>query len=69
MKKVSSEVELTKQQNAIICMAFTHGYYDIPKKITLDKLSTRCDISKWTLEYNPSESSKEDIHGAVGNGG
>ena len=69
VKKVSSEVELTKQQNAIICMAFTHGYYDIPKKITLDELSTRCDISKSTLNIILRRAQKKIFTVQLGMGG
>ena len=49
VKKVSSTFELTKVQDEAIRQAFSLGYYDIPKRITLDELASRSGISKATL--------------------
>lgn len=40
---------LTTRQMDVIRMAFNQGYYDIPKKITIEKLAKRFKISPSTL--------------------
>jgi hypothetical protein len=42
--------ELTVAQERVLQMAYELGYYEIPKKITLDKLAKRLEISKATLD-------------------
>ncbi|MEW5748632.1 MAG: helix-turn-helix domain-containing protein [Candidatus Thermoplasmatota archaeon] len=42
--------ELTVAQERVLQMAFELGYFEIPKKITLDKLAKRLEISKATLD-------------------
>ncbi|MCU0860345.1 MAG: helix-turn-helix domain-containing protein [Thermoplasmata archaeon] len=42
--------ELTVAQERVLQMAFELGYYEIPKKITLEKLANRLEISKATLD-------------------
>jgi predicted DNA binding protein len=42
--------ELTAEQEKVLQTAFDLGYYDIPKKIKLDELARRLDISKATLD-------------------
>ncbi len=42
--------ELTVAQERVLQMAYELGYYEIPKKITLDKLAQRLEISKATLD-------------------
>lgn len=41
---------LTAQQQKVIRMAFELGYFDIPKRITLDKMAQQLEISKPTLD-------------------
>ena len=42
--------ELTLAQERVLQMAYELGYFEIPKKITLDKLAKRLEISKATLD-------------------
>lgn len=42
--------ELTVAQERVLQMAYELGYFEIPKKITLDKLAKRLEISKATLD-------------------
>lgn len=42
--------ELTVAQEKVLLMAYELGYFDIPKKITLEKLAKRMEISKATLD-------------------
>ena len=44
----SEEETLTKRQEELIRYAFDNGYYEVPKKITLDDLADKFDISKST---------------------
>ena len=49
VKKASSTFELTCIQDEAIRLALSTGYYDIPKRITLEELAVRSGISKATL--------------------
>ncbi len=49
VKKASSSFELTQIQDDAIRLAFSMGYYDIPKKVTLEEIALRSGISKATL--------------------
>jgi predicted DNA binding protein len=49
VKKVASAFELTRIQNEAIRLAFSMGYYDIPKRVTLEELASRSGVSKATL--------------------
>lgn len=42
--------ELTVAQEKVLHLAYDLGYFEIPKKITLDKLAKRLEISKATLD-------------------
>ncbi len=42
--------ELTVAQEKVLQMAYELGYFDIPKKVTLDTLAKRLEISKATLD-------------------
>ena len=53
LKKVSrlrSAAELTRTQERVLQMAYEMGYFDIPRRVNLDKLSKRLEISKATLD-------------------
>lgn len=42
--------ELTVAQERVLQMAYELGYFEIPRRITLDKLAKRMEISKATLD-------------------
>jgi predicted DNA binding protein len=49
VKKAVPSYELTKTQSEAVRLAFLMGYYDIPKRVTLDELALRSGVSKATL--------------------
>jgi predicted DNA binding protein len=49
VKKVASAFELTLIQDEAIRLAFSMGYYDVPKRVTLEELASRSGVSKATL--------------------
>jgi predicted DNA binding protein len=49
VKRVVSAFELTRIQDEAMRLALLTGYYDIPKRITLEELAGRSGISKATL--------------------
>jgi predicted DNA binding protein len=53
MKRVSrlnTASELTRTQERVLQMAYELGYFEIPRKINLEKLASRLEISKATLD-------------------
>lgn len=53
MKKISmmkTESELTIAQEKVLALAYREGYFDIPRRISLDKLAKALEISKATLD-------------------
>ena len=48
-QRLSKRAQLTKRQEEIIQIALERGYYDIPKKITIDKLAKIFKVSPSTL--------------------
>ena len=50
LNSLTTTTELTRAQERVLQMAFDSGYFDIPRKITLDKLAKRLEISKATLD-------------------
>jgi predicted DNA binding protein len=57
----SEEEILTKRQEEIIRYAFEHGYYEVPKKITLEELGSAFDISKSTASVIIRDAEKKLI--------
>jgi predicted DNA binding protein len=49
VKKIISSFELTKVQDEAIRLALSMGYYDIPKRVTLEELAARSGVTKATL--------------------
>ena len=42
--------ELTKEQERVLRLAFDLGYFDVPKRVNLEKLARRLEVSKATLD-------------------
>ena len=57
----SEEETLTKRQEELIRYAFDNGYYEVPKKITLDDLASRFYISKSTASVILRDAEKKLI--------
>ncbi len=58
--------ELTVAQEKVLLLAYELGYYDIPKKITLDKLAKRLEISKATLDVMLRRAQRKLVASHVG---
>jgi predicted DNA binding protein len=50
LNTLQSTTDLTRAQERVLQIAFDCGYFDIPRKINLDKLARRLEISKATLD-------------------
>jgi hypothetical protein len=50
LSTLRSTTELTRAQERVLQLAFDVGYFDIPRKVTLEKLAKRLEISKATLD-------------------
>ncbi len=53
LQKVSvlrSASELTREQERVLKLAFELGYFDVPKRIKLEKLARQLEVSKATLD-------------------
>lgn len=66
VKRLGSRVELTKKQDVIMRMAYSLGYFEIPKKVTLDQMAIRAQISKSTLDLILRRAQKKLIADYVG---
>jgi len=49
ISKYSERPILTRRQAEVLDFALEHGYYEIPRKITLDQLARKLGVSKSTL--------------------
>jgi predicted DNA binding protein len=49
VKRLCPLTELTKEQDAMIRSAYASGYFDMPKRITLEELATQHHMSKSTM--------------------
>jgi predicted DNA binding protein len=49
-EKSESELNLTKKQEEALGLAFTQGYYNWPKKVTLEELAIMSNISRRSLQ-------------------
>jgi predicted DNA binding protein len=58
--------ELTVAQERVLEMAFELGYFDIPKKITLEKLAKRLEVSKATLDVMLRRAQRKLVASHVG---
>lgn len=50
VSKLSTASELTRTQERVLQLAYQLGYFEIPRKINLEKLAKRLEISKATLD-------------------
>lgn len=58
--------ELTVAQERVLQMAYELGYYEIPRKITLEKLAKRLEISKATLDVMLRRAQRKLVASHVG---
>jgi predicted DNA binding protein len=58
--------ELTMEQERVLQLAFNLGYYDIPRKIKLDDLAKRLEISKPTLDIILRRAQRKVVSSHVG---
>jgi len=69
LKKISrlnTTSELTKTQEKVLQMAYELGYFEIPRRINLEKLAKRLEISKATLDVIIRRAQKKIIAGHMG---
>jgi predicted DNA binding protein len=69
VKKISvirTASELTAAQERVMQMAFDLGYFDVPKRITLDKLARRLEIPKATLDVMLKRAQRKLVASHVG---
>ncbi|UCE45595.1 MAG: helix-turn-helix domain-containing protein [Methanobacteriota archaeon] len=59
--------ELTAEQEHVLQTAFNLGYFDIPKKIKLDALARRLNISKATLDVVLRRAQRKVVASHIGN--
>ena len=59
--------ELTTEQERVLETAFDLGYFDIPKKIKLEDLARRLNISKATLDVVLRRAQRKVVASHVGN--
>ena len=50
VSKLNTSTELTRAQERVLQIAFELGYFEIPRRIKLEKLAKRLEISKATLD-------------------
>ncbi len=59
--------ELTTEQERVLQTAFDLGYFDIPKKIKLDGLARRMNVSKATLDVVLRRAQRKVVASHIGN--
>lgn len=59
--------DLTPCQERVLRIAYEVGYFEIPKKITLDSLASKLDISKSTLDVMLRRAEKKIVEGYFDN--
>ncbi len=58
--------ELTAEQERVLQTAFDLGYYDIPKRIKLDELAKRLNVSKATLDVMLRRAQRKIVASHIG---
>jgi len=59
--------ELSTEQERALQTAFDHGYFDIPKRIKLDDLARRLNVSKATLDVVLRRAQRKVVANHIGN--
>jgi predicted DNA binding protein len=67
VKKAVSSFELTRTQEEAVRLAFSMGYYDVPKRVTLEELAARSGVSKATLNLILRRGQRKIISERLGN--
>lgn len=67
VKKAVSSFEMTRTQEDAVRLAFSMGYYDIPKGVTLEELAARLGVSKATLNLILRRGQRKIISERLGN--
>jgi predicted DNA binding protein len=66
VSKLSTASELTRTQERVLQMAYELGFFEIPRKINLDKLAKRLEISKATLDVMIRRAEKKIVASHMG---
>lgn len=66
VSKLSTASELTRTQERVLQLAYELGYFEIPRRIKLDKLAKRLEISKATLDVMIRRAQKKIIASHMG---
>ncbi len=61
VSKLCTASELTRTQERVLQMAYELGYFEIPRKVNLDKLAKRLEISKATLDVMMRRAQKKIV--------
>jgi predicted DNA binding protein len=67
VKKAVSSFALTCTQEDAVRLAFSMGYYDVPKRVTLEELASRSGVSKATLNLILRRAQRKIISERLGN--
>ncbi|HEX7391627.1 MAG TPA: helix-turn-helix domain-containing protein [Thermoplasmata archaeon] len=67
VSKLRTAQELTREQERVLQLAYELGYYEIPRKIKLEKLAKRLEISKATLDVMLRRAQRKVIARHLGN--
>jgi hypothetical protein len=66
ISKLTTAAELTHVQESVLRTAYQLGYFEIPRKINLDRLAKRLEISKATLNVILRRAQKKIIGSYMG---
>lgn len=66
VSKLTTAAELTRTQEKVLQMAYKMGYFDIPRRINLDRLARQLEVSKATLDVMIRRAQKKIIASHMG---
>lgn len=66
ISEIRRRSDLTPSQERVLRVAYEVGYFDIPKKITLDDLASKLDMSKSTLDVMLRRAEKKVVESHFG---